>query len=183
MRLTLGKQLALGERVWPKKRSNVEFALEAGEIFAQGAPLDEIIKREFGEGISSSLNVSGCNIIANARAAHQFALIIHELATNAFKYGALSVPEGRISIAGDIEQTNGAALFSFLWTKRGGPQVTKPTRKGFGSVILLDAARQFGQRVVANYEPHGFTYELHVLMHDIEPSQASASIVPSNVAI
>jgi len=106
-------------------------------------------------------------------------LIVHELATNAFKYGALSVPEGRISIAGNVEQVNGSRVFSFLWTVRGGPPVSQPTRKGFGSVILLDAAKAFGQCIVVNYEPPGLSYQLHIPLHVIEVSQTSHDIAPS----
>jgi two-component sensor histidine kinase len=75
-------------------------------------------------------------------------LIIHELATNAAKYGALSVPEGHISIAGDRKRLNGIDQFSFSWTESDGPAVSPPRRKGFGSSILLDAAKQLGTAAV-----------------------------------
>lgn len=182
-----GRSLVEGQTVTQAKEvlmGRLKALAQAHRLLAgaawEGAPLSEIIKREFGDSISNSLNVSGCSIVVNARAAHQLALIIHELATNAFKYGALSVPEGRVSITGNIEQTNGAAVFSLLWTESGGPPVTKPTRKGFGSVILLDAAKQFGQHVIANYEPHGFVYELHVSVQEIEASKLIESNMPPN---
>jgi two-component sensor histidine kinase len=140
----------------------------------EGAPLSEILKREFGEEFSDSVKVCGCDIVVNAGAAHQFALIIHELATNAFKYGALSVPSGRISIVGNIEQANGASQFSLMWRESAGPPVTEPTRKGFGSVILFDAAKEFGMDIVVKYDPSGLTYQLRVPMRDIAPSDKFA---------
>ena len=136
----------------------------------EGAPLIEIIKREFA-GFSQQLGVNGCDIIVDPRAAHQFALIVHELATNALKHGALSAPDGRISIEGKIEQLNGQSLFSFLWKESGGPLVSAPTRKGFGSVVLLDAAKQFGQRVAVDYAPQGLSYELELLLSTIIASK------------
>ena len=89
------------------------------------------------------------------------------------------MPEGRIAITGNIEQSDGTVKFSFLWKENGGPPVSKPTRKGFGSVILIDAAAQFGQTATANYGPEGFSYELQVLTHDIEISKTSAMSQPA----
>ena len=148
----------------------------------EGAPLTEILKRELGN-YSEHLNASGCDIVVNARAAHQFSLIAHELATNALKYGALSAPGGRISITGSVEQLNGASLFSFLWKESDGPLVSQPTRKGFGSIILLDAAKQFGQRVAVNYDPQGLSYELVVPLSQIEASRTSDGLIPSEIPV
>ena len=78
-------------------------------------------------------------------------LIVHELATNALKYGALSAETGFVSIEGKIERANGESTFSFIWNEAGGPPVKAPTRKGFGSVILLDAINQVAERVALNY--------------------------------
>jgi len=139
----------------------------------EGASLDEIIRREFGEDLAGYVDVSGCGIVINASAAHQFALIIHELTTNAIKYGALSVPGGRVSVAGHAEQASGDSRFSLVWRETGGPAVAQPTRKGFGSVILSDAAKQFGMDIDVRYEPTGLCYELHVSMRDIAPSKPS----------
>jgi two-component sensor histidine kinase len=83
----------------------------------------------------------------------------------------LSAPDGRISIEGKIDQLNGQSLFSFLWKERGGPLVSAPTRKGFGSVVLLDAAKHFGQRVAVDYAPQGLSYELELLLSTIIASK------------
>jgi two-component sensor histidine kinase len=153
-------------------------AILAGAAW-EGAPLREILKREFGEEFTDSVNVSGCDIVVNAGAAHQFALIIHELATNAFKYGALSVPGGRILVAGNVAQANDASEFSLMWRESGGPPVTPPSRTGFGSVILFNAAKQFGMDIDVNYDPLGLRYELRVPMQHIAPSMPSDSAVPA----
>ncbi len=152
-------------------------AILAGAAW-EGAPLWEILKREFGEDFSHSVEVTGCDIVVNAGAAHQFALIIHELATNALKYGALSAPAGRISVAGSVEEANGASQFSLMWSESGGPPVAEPARKGFGSVILFDAAKQFGMDISVKYDPKGLSYKLRVPMRDIAPSNPSDGVVP-----
>jgi PAS domain S-box-containing protein len=140
----------------------------------EGASLAAILDREFA-GFSKQLNVGGCDIIINPSAAQQFAFIVHELATNALKYGALSAPDGRVWIEGKIDRLNGGGTFSFAWTETGGPPVTRPTRKGFGSVILLDSAKQFGQSVVLNYAPRGLRYELQLQLSAIEASKTFAN--------
>jgi two-component sensor histidine kinase len=151
-------------------------AILAGTAW-EGAPLREILKRELGEDFSSSVDVTGCDIFVSAGAAHQFALIIHELTTNALKYGALSVPGGRVSVAGRVENVNGASQFSFVWSESGGPPVAEPTRKGFGSVILFDTAKQFGMDTKVEYHAKGLGYELHVAMQEIAPSKPSDSVL------
>jgi two-component sensor histidine kinase len=146
----------------------------AYQLIAEGgsASLAAILDREF-DGFSKQVKVGGCDIVVNPSAVQQFALIIHELATNALKYGALSAPAGRISIEGNINRLDGGT-FSFVWRETGGPAVTKPTRRGFGSVILLDSAKHFGQSVKLDYTPRGLCYELQVRLNTIEASKQMA---------
>ncbi len=134
-----------------------------------GASLAAILDRQFA-GFSKRVNVGGCDIVVIPSAAQQFALIVHELATNALKYGALSTPNGRVSIEGKIDRLNGGGTFSFGWRETGGPPVTAPTRKGFGSVILLDSAKHFGQSVTLDYAPQGLSYDLQFQLSAIEAS-------------
>lgn len=138
----------------------------------QGAPLAEIIQRVFA-GFSKRFDLSGCDIVLNTPATQQFALMVHELATNAMKYGALSVPNGRISIECDVRRANGDGTFAFLWKETGGPTVSAPKRKGFGSAILLDGAKQFGAHVALNYEPEGLRYELRFPLTAVEAANTA----------
>ena len=152
-------------------------AILAGSAW-EGASLHEILKREFGDAFADAVTVTGCDIVVNAGAAHQFALIVHELTTNAVKYGALSAPGGRISVAGAIEQADTAPRFSLTWTETGGPPVAEPTRKGFGSRLLIDAARQFGMDVTVSYDPQGLRYVLRAPLGTIASSIGSDSMAP-----
>jgi hypothetical protein len=85
--------------------------------------------------------------------------------------GALSAPAGRVSIERKIDRLDGGGTFTFVWRETGGPAMTKPTRKGFGSVILLDSAKHFGQTVELDYMPRGLCYELQVQLNKIEASK------------
>ncbi len=137
------------------------------------APLSEIIKREL-EVFSKNVTLSGCDVAVNTVAAQHFALIVHELATNAIKHGSLSAPAGRVLVAGKVHKLDGNAMFFFSWKESGGPKVTRPRTKGFGSSILVDGAKGFGGQVALNFEPDGLSYELQFALTQIEP-QGKAS--------
>jgi len=81
------------------------------------------------------------------------ALLLHEMATNAVKYGALSRPEGRVSLKAEGAGPGMAALH---WRERGGPRVELSSRRGFGTKLLQAALRQQGGRVEPVFEPDGF---------------------------
>jgi PAS domain S-box-containing protein len=140
------------------------------------APLSVIIARQ-SAGFSDRATITGCDITVGSSAAQQFALIVHELATNALKYGALSTPNGRVAIGGKAERVDGGSIFKFTWKESGGPPVSQPTRKGFGSVLLLDLARQLARSVQLDFDPQGLTYELQIDLSAIEgPPEASVSV-------
>jgi PAS domain S-box-containing protein len=103
----------------------------------EGASIDEIVRqglRPFvDEGEPDRIAISGPALRVGASAALSLALAVHELATNAVKYGALSAPDGRVAIAWeDIGGGRGV----LRWTESGGPPVSPPTRKGFGARLL-----------------------------------------------
>jgi len=131
-----------------------------------GAPLKEIILREL-SGFEGQVSVAGCDIVINTPAAQNFALIVHELRTNAVKYGALSSPLGQVSIDGHVRDANGTDQFQFRWDEAGGPPVIEPTRKGFGSTVLLETAKHFGQAAETVYRSEGLTYEFRVSLSTI----------------
>jgi two-component sensor histidine kinase len=87
---------------------------------------------------------------------------VHELATNATKYGALSLPKkGRIDIHWLIEGAGAEARFKFQWQEREGPPVVPPTRQGFGRVLFEKvAAQDFGVTPKIMFAPEGLIYEI-----------------------
>jgi len=82
------------------------------------------------------------------------AMVLHELCTNATKYGALSVPEGRVHMAWSASD----GIFAFRWEERGGPPVSPPERKGFGTT-LLNRALPDG-RITLDFRPEGLVFAL-----------------------
>jgi PAS domain S-box-containing protein len=141
----------------------------------QGAPLDAIVRQTL-DAFTSRATITGCDIVITPSAAQHFALILHELATNASKYGALSVPDGRISIEGTINGGGGERVFSFRWQESGGPPAARPLRRGFGSSVLVDAAKGFGERATLDYAPEGVSYELCVSLNKIQAIAAPNEI-------
>ena len=79
------------------------------------------------------LALSGPPVMIEARAYQTLALVLHEMMTNAAKYGALSVEEGRLAITWSLEKTGNLVL---LWEERGGPPVAPPKRRGFGTIVI-----------------------------------------------
>jgi PAS domain S-box-containing protein len=171
--LTLAEPLSLAQA---KEILNgrIQALAEAHAVMAdsvwKGGPLTDIIERVLAN-FSDQLRVRGCDLAVNTEAGQHFALTVHELATNAVKYGALSVPTGNVDIACDIKRTKNNGMFSFLWKESGGPIVLPPQRKGFGTVILIDAARKFGQHVQLNYEPDGLRYEVRFPLSTVEAQE------------
>jgi PAS domain S-box-containing protein len=85
-------------------------------------------------------------------------LVLHELATNAYKYGALSVPKGRIIITARGHQEETGRVLNLTWAEVGGPPVAEPGRRGFGSILIersLD--KVMGSSVKVEYLPAGVT--------------------------
>jgi two-component sensor histidine kinase len=108
--------------------------------------------------------------------------MIHELTTNAIKYGALSCPEGQVHVECRILDQNGRSQFQLVWNEMGGPTVSPPTRKGFGSAILVELAKSFAENVQINYAPGGLVYEIQLPLSAIEPPQAQVLTSPTATA-
>ena len=94
-----------------------------------GADIAEVVRTEMSP-YSDRVTIDGPTVILTAQAAQNFALALHELATNAAKYGALSTQTGQVRISWSVSETNGDGQFTFRWQERGGPPVLPPTAKG-----------------------------------------------------
>lgn len=101
--------------------------------------------------------IAGPEVALDGRRAHALTLALHELATNAAKHGALSVDAGWIEIA--WTQENGA--LNLMWREHGGPPVTPPTRRGFGSTLISrNLGLAFGGTVDLDFNVDGLTCRL-----------------------
>jgi two-component sensor histidine kinase len=85
---------------------------------------------------------------------------MHELATNALKYGALSVPEKNGAVRWHLEEAGDDQRLAFSWTESGGPAVSPPTRKGFGTRLIETIGRSFGGRSALVYDPSGVRWQV-----------------------
>ena len=133
----------------------------------EGVSLGDTIRSEF-EIFSDQIEASGPVVLLKPQAAQTVALVVHELATNASKYGALSQPEGQVALTWSIEGAGADARFKFHWQERGGPPVVPPSREGFGRMVLEKAAEAaFGAAPKISFAPEGLRYELDVLLSDI----------------
>ncbi|MGE3918082.1 MAG: HWE histidine kinase domain-containing protein, partial [Hyphomicrobiaceae bacterium] len=105
----------------------------------KGVPLDELARSQLshlGESRDVRLSISGTPLIVSASAAQAIGLALHELSTNALKYGSLSGLDGRVSVGWSLVDAAGGRRFVMSWTEVGGPPVTQPARRGFGSAVV-----------------------------------------------
>ncbi len=91
---------------------------------------------------SMNVCVEGPSVALEPRAALALGMAIHELTTNAIKYGALSVPGGQVSVTWDVEQTVENRMLTLNWEESGGPTVSPPERHGFGMTLIERGLRQ-----------------------------------------
>ncbi len=100
-------------------------------------------------------DIAGPDLSLDAKAVVQLSLLLHELATNALKYGALSMPAGRVAIAWSVDGAATPPAIEFIWREQGGPPAAPPARRGFGSRLISAGLFGTGDAALA-YEPMGF---------------------------
>jgi two-component sensor histidine kinase/CheY-like chemotaxis protein len=103
---------------------------------------------------------NGPDIRITSGAVIALAMTLNELCTNTTKFGALSVPAGRVEIAWTTDQPN--QRLRLVWTERGGAAVNPPTRRSFGTRMMESLGQQLNGQVKLSYEPSGFVYALDV---------------------
>jgi two-component sensor histidine kinase len=125
----------------------------------QGANLDEIV----GQAIApykgadpSRFEVTGPSVRLSAKMALSISMALHELATNAAKYGALSDNDGSVKIAWHIERQDRQSMLRLEWRESGGPAVAPPVHRGFGSrLIERGLAQDLGGGAKMEFRPDG----------------------------
>jgi two-component sensor histidine kinase len=105
-------------------------------------------------------SISGPDIGITSGAVIALAMTFNELCTNTTKFGALSVPAGRIEIAWTVDEES--QRLRLTWTEIGGPAVVAPTRRSFGSRMMGSLGQQLNGKVQLDYLPSGFVYVLDV---------------------
>ena len=125
-----------------------------------GAELHDLVTQElapYRRGDGTRIGIEGPALLLEPNAAQVIAVIFHELATNAAKYGALSVKDGRVLITWS-RSANGSLVLS--WTETGGPIVTVQAHEGFGTRVMRAMTRQANGEIRLDWPPTGIVCEI-----------------------
>jgi PAS domain S-box-containing protein len=127
---------------------------------SQGVDVGDLVRAQlahFADLVGSRIAMHGPQLRLSATAAQAIGLALHELATNAGKYGALSTNSGRV----DVCWVTHADTLTMSWAERGGPPVSPPERRGFGSTVIVSMAEAtVGGEVQLDYAPSGLEWRL-----------------------
>jgi two-component sensor histidine kinase len=138
--------------------ARLEATLRAQEIAAISHRLDleTLIKQSVGELHAAPFRFDGPKLQIQSANVVTVSMIFHELATNASKYGALSVPGGTVGLSWGLEEgTRQRTVLCCEWKEEGGPSVNQPARRGYGTELLENAAAYLGGSMELRYEPQG----------------------------
>jgi two-component system, chemotaxis family, CheB/CheR fusion protein len=137
----------------------------------RGAVLEELVQQQllaFASGDGGRVKIQGPSVIVSPNAAQTIGLALHELATNASKYGALSRPDGRVVVQWKIEPANEVPRFRMSWRERGGPPVEAPKESGFGRLLIERlTAEKLDATVLLTFESEGVTWILDAAAADV----------------
>jgi len=138
----------------------------------QGASLADLVRDQlspFAEVGGRRLNVSGPDVLVSPETAEAIGLALHELATNAVKYGALSVPIGQVTVFWALERHGNEKhgtephRLRLSWVEQNGPLVVAPTRKGFGRLVFEEiTAKRLNGEIVTDFAPTGLNWQLSI---------------------
>lgn len=150
----------LGARLRALARANKQLT----ESDWSGLTLAEIVRSEL-EPSLARCEIEGTDITLDRQSAQNFSLVLHELATNAIKYGALSNLEGRVHIAWYTKGNGRDRKLLFHWRERGGPPVVAPKHQGFGSKLLSATFANARSR----FDTDGYSCDIEVRYQEVAP--------------
>ena len=120
-------------------------------------------------GDEGRFRINGPEVMLGSKAALSFSLVLHEMGTNAAKYGALSVTGGTVDISWTLDLRGGRQHLHFIWQELGGPLVADPVHRGFGSrLIERSLASDLGAAVELKYLPQGVRLTLDAPLATIQ---------------
>lgn len=140
-----------------------------------GASLKDMVRSQLGHHLdreNSQFTIEGPSLFLKPEAAQNIGLAIHELSTNAAKYGALSVPTGHVDIIWARRTPEAGGGFELSWRERGGPAVSKPEGRGFGSLVIeRNLARALDGKVELDFAPSGLVCTVSVPESHLTPER------------
>lgn len=135
-----------------------------------GADLKDIVQAEIA-GFTERVRFSGPTVSLSPSGVQTFALIVHELSTNAAKYGALSSGNGEVVVDWQLGGTGDGRYMEFSWREKGGPRVIAATHEGFGLSLINAMGSNATSRPAIEFAPEGFRCTLRVLLETIAPTR------------
>ncbi len=136
----------------------------------QGSDLHELVARVLQPYLLNNperLRMSGPNVPISPRLAVILSMIVHEITTNAAKYGALSNDTGKVRLDWEVITEHTTPKLRLIWTEFGGPPVTAPVQRGFGSRLIERSARdQLGGEATVDFLPRGVVYTVLCALDD-----------------
>lgn len=128
----------------------------------RGATLKDIVTTALAAFVDEgmSIDIGGGPVLIPANTTITLSLMLHELATNGAKYGALSTSGGRLSINWTVDPSGPNIGVDLQWREEGGPPVAPPKSRGFGSRLLATSAQQMGGQLDVEYVAQGFRCRL-----------------------
>jgi len=136
----------------------------------QGAELRDVVKAEIA-GFSERVRISGPSVALGPSGVQTFALIVHELCTNAAKYGALSNATGEVLAEWTLGGNGADSYMDFSWNERGGPPVAPSSYQGFGLSLISAMASSPTAEPVIDFERGGFACKIRVPLDTIQPNR------------
>jgi two-component sensor histidine kinase len=148
----------------------------------RGASLAHVVDAALApfQGRACSVRITGPDITLPANMTITVSLVLHELATNAAKYGALSSPDGYVSISWEIAEEKRRRRVSFHWSEHQGPVVREPQRKGFGSRLLEASALQLDGELTLEHAAEGLRLRLNFPVATDDPIGGEDRAAPSD---
>lgn len=143
----------------------------------RGAAIDHLAAAELGALAPGQASWEGPELFLTPRAANALALGLHELAANAVKFGALSLDTGRVRVRWTKTADGG---FELNWTETGGPTVSAPTKRGFGSTLLEEVtSRELNGATTIDYRPAGVVAKLQAGAAAVAPRPETVPEAPA----
>ena len=146
-----------------------------------GAELRELVMlllNAFRSEVTGNIIVDGHDVQITPKAAQSIALVVHELATNAVKHGALSAPSGKVTLSWKEVDADPFPHLRLVWCETGGPEVSQPVRSGFGLTVLKSVASELGATIDSEFHQKGLVCTIQgPFVGDAETTGMSAPAV------
>lgn len=137
----------------------------------QGAEIDQLVRDQLllGGADDQRISAAGPSLMMDAQAALHLALVLHELGTNARKHGALSAPNGRVSVRWEVHSNAGRHLV-LQWTETGGPPVKAPSARGFGTMLIEQSLQAHSGQVTMSFAESGVSCQIRLPLPELPQS-------------